>query len=361
LYDFKLTDRADVAEFHICEHVRDWNNGPPTTTSEKATLDAIAARLDSCPPHVTTMELRINCAGGLMHVAGGICDLLSRSRFSVITSIENLALSAGAVVSQAGKVRRMAEDGLWMIHPSTMPIDLSQFPGGLFIFHEEGLREYADLLHRSTEQSVRICAERSGRTAADIQKLFRQHLTAEEAKSENLIDEIIPARPPLGGDLRPGMGFPASAKSTWLKAGEGAADNRSNDDRARDNLARYLRGTNSRIKCPIYFVADRPFAVKGNTAPHKVATQVGDSRTACALFMNRTMAEEVSRGLRQCQGGTWTVATLPDEAAVRRLVKVMRIDHPDWGFTLDARSRLAEFVERLRIYVHSEILEMLTA
>jgi ATP-dependent protease ClpP protease subunit len=237
-FRFELTDRPDVAEFQIYDTVGDFlTGGAPTQESERATVDAIGAQLASLPSTVTTLNVRINVVGGLNHVACGIYHLLRQSRFSVVTSIENLALSAGATIAQAGAVRRMAADGLFMIHSATMPIDLTMFPKGMFIFTAPNMREYAAMLDRATESTVRILADRSGRKERNIRQLFEVYLGADAAWQNGMVDEIVPARPPLIGDLTDTLPLHLRRQrqdGPGVSCGEPVGE--------LDNLTRYLRG-----------------------------------------------------------------------------------------------------------------------
>jgi ATP-dependent protease ClpP protease subunit len=150
------------------------------------------AALAAIPPRVSEINVRINLPGGHANISIGLHDLLRGWRGRVVTSVEQVAWSSGAVLSQAGSVRRMAADGIFGTHHANVTIDLSVVPTGVFIAPAADLRRYADLVDQMDEQCIRIFADRTGRSAADVRALLDKDdcMTAQEAKAWGLIDEI---------------------------------------------------------------------------------------------------------------------------------------------------------------------------
>jgi ATP-dependent protease ClpP protease subunit len=154
---FEPTDDPAVVELRIgtgdCYAV----NGPAQEQFRQFRT-AIAA----LSPGVNEINVRINLDGGHSNIAIGLHDLLRGWRGRVITSVEQVAWSSGAVLAQAGSVRRMAADGLFGMHHANLTIDLSVVPGGRLVCPAADLRRYADMVDQADEQCIRIFAERTG-------------------------------------------------------------------------------------------------------------------------------------------------------------------------------------------------------
>src|SRR5580704_4581129 len=99
---FSKTDAPAVVELKIggenCFEV----NGPPGET-----LGRFSEALAALPPTVCEIVVRINLGGGHANNAIGIYDMLKRWRGRVVTSIEPVAWSTGAIIAQVGSVRRI--------------------------------------------------------------------------------------------------------------------------------------------------------------------------------------------------------------------------------------------------------------
>lgn len=196
-----------IVEIHIVGYASNWNeNHPPTNEYANATLNLLKGKILGLPAHVKEITIRLNCTGGSVHIAVGLYQLLKHSRFKVTTITQNLALSAGATLMQCGHHRQMASDGILMLHPPILEVDLKMFPNGEFKFTMAGLNEYAAAMEHANREQYRVFTERTGRTAADIHTLDERHLNAHEALAANLIDEIIDV-PPL----------PITHKPAWME------------------------------------------------------------------------------------------------------------------------------------------------
>jgi ATP-dependent protease ClpP protease subunit len=187
---FQQTGRSDVVELQICDGIGYSNDG-----HAEASFGEFGAKLAFLDPHVKELDVRINSMGGHHHIAIGIHDLLVGSRFRVVSTIEGMAFSCGAIVSQGAAWRRMAADGVFMMHRAVLTADLQMFPDGFFRSSAADLRKYADWLDAASEEAVRIFMRRTGRGASDIRELYDSFLNAEEAKAAGLVDEIVEARP----------------------------------------------------------------------------------------------------------------------------------------------------------------------
>jgi ATP-dependent protease ClpP protease subunit len=185
-YDLIKTD-SNTAELRVTS----WVDLVANDGDGKATLDALTAMIAGLPARINRIDVRLNCVGGVSFVALGLVDFL-RSRFHVITStIENIAMSAGATIAQAGHVRRIAADGVCLIHPTILHVR------GYDRFTASRLRELANTLDDQTEKSERLYVERSGRNGTDIRAVYERVLNAQESLEAGLVDEIIEARAPL--------------------------------------------------------------------------------------------------------------------------------------------------------------------
>jgi ATP-dependent protease ClpP protease subunit len=185
--------RPEIAEVQILDGLGLPADGPDAN----AVLEKFSAQLAKLSRRVQELDLRINSTGGSSHVAVGIHDLLKRSRFRVVTTIEGMGMSLGAIIAQSGARRRMASDGVFQMHESVVMISIKQCPHGEWAWTAAELRAYADGLDISMKDQIGIFTERTGRS--DIRGMFGAYLNAEEARAANLIDEVVEARPLPGG------------------------------------------------------------------------------------------------------------------------------------------------------------------
>ncbi len=184
---FKETGDPAVAELQITDGLGHERNRVPAEAFALfgSELEALSKR------GVRKLDVRISSTGGHANIAIGICDLLFRWPGEVTTRVE-IAFSAGSIIAQAGRVRRMAADGLIHTHPCRLRIDLETVPSGIAMFGAADLRRYADACDQMSERVLRIYSERSGRNSSDMRFLVERDntLNANEAKALGLVDEI---------------------------------------------------------------------------------------------------------------------------------------------------------------------------
>jgi ATP-dependent protease ClpP protease subunit len=186
---FKTTDNPSVVELRIGGEDCYQLNGQPGET-----LRRFSEALAALSPSVREIVIRINAQGGHCNIGIGIFDMLRRWRGRVVTSIEPVAWSTGAILSQVGAHRRIAANGIIGPHKNRMTIDLSIVPGGTAYYTTPGLRLYADAVDQGSRVIAKIFAKRTGRSMSEVNALLDKDtcLNAREALAWGLVDEIGP-------------------------------------------------------------------------------------------------------------------------------------------------------------------------
>lgn len=137
---------------------------------------------------VNRIIVNINSPGGSVDHGISIHDLLAQSNAHVTTNISGMTASIATVIGQAGKVRRISDNSLYLIHPASY--------GLIGRFNGYELKDIADDLSKIDDRITNIYAKRSGVERAKIEKLMKAQngqgkwITAKEAKEFGLIDEI---------------------------------------------------------------------------------------------------------------------------------------------------------------------------
>jgi ATP-dependent protease ClpP protease subunit len=192
---FKETDDPAVAELQICDG-QGLGSGRKGDSGHEIARE-FGRQLAGLPRTVREIDARINSFGGKCDVALCLHDALKRCSLRLVTTIEGMALSSPAIIVQTGSPRRMAANGVIWAHRAVQMLDYSDDPNGCCVVTAEMLRQFADKLDEMNEYSIRIFAERSGRSKSDVQTMFDADdcMNAEEAKAWGLVDEIVDARP----------------------------------------------------------------------------------------------------------------------------------------------------------------------
>lgn len=136
------------------------------------------------------LKVHIDSPGGDAAQGVAIYNLLTQHPVAVETIVEGWAASAASIILQAGDVRRVAENGLVMIHSAW----------GLAIGNKVEMRKTADILEKLDGQLALTYARRSG----DVERrddflAFMEAetwFTGDEALEEGLADDVMRAKAP---------------------------------------------------------------------------------------------------------------------------------------------------------------------
>lgn len=158
-------------------------------TGEKSenTIEEFQKKLDA----VTTPKIRveINSYGGDLRDGISIHDALVKHPAQVETLIEGLSASAATIIAQAGNVRKMSSNALYLIHRAMFGI--------AGYYNQNDLDSFATELKTMDSVILNIYTKRSGKAQADVETLLDVNtghgrwISAEEALEQGLIDEII--------------------------------------------------------------------------------------------------------------------------------------------------------------------------
>ncbi|QYA42070.1 Clp protease ClpP [Macrococcoides bohemicum] len=136
---------------------------------------------------VEEITVNINSPGGDVYEGIAIHNMLKRHKAKVIVNIDGLAASIASVIAMAGDVVRMPNNAMIMIHNAMSGV----------VGNANDLREVADLLDKVTSTLMNTYLEKTEKLNADTLKALldaETWLTAEEAFSYGLIDEVITSK-----------------------------------------------------------------------------------------------------------------------------------------------------------------------
>lgn len=130
-----------------------------------------------------TIEVWLHCYGGSVFDGNIIFNSLIKAESEVNTNVIGVGASMGAVLSQAGKVRRQVSNGFLMIHAA------SGYTHGNYQDHLNN----ANLLKEIEKHFKKMLIAKTGKTAKEVAKwlIGDNWFSAEQAKEAGLIDEII--------------------------------------------------------------------------------------------------------------------------------------------------------------------------
>lgn len=137
--------------------------------------------------------VNIRSTGGDVNDALLIYEQLKSLKAKVVTQCYGYTASAATIIAQAASEgeRRMSENALYLIHQSSTSMEgnTQKLSGGI------------ELLRKTDERIAKIYSDASGRPAEEFLTLMGENegrgkwLSAEEALSAGLIDEIIGSKP----------------------------------------------------------------------------------------------------------------------------------------------------------------------
>lgn len=131
------------------------------------------------------LTVRIHSGGGSVIDGLPIFDTLDNSGLKITTVIDGMAASMASVLSQVGAIRKMASNGMIMIH---------RVKGGSYGTSDD-IRAYADLVDERETRIKEIFTEKTGQEADTVNGWFSKNtdwwINAKEALQLGLVDEII--------------------------------------------------------------------------------------------------------------------------------------------------------------------------
>lgn len=135
---------------------------------------------------IDSLDLRINSPGGNVFDASAIYNALVQHPAKVNCYIDGMAASSASWIAMSGDRRYMADNAMMMIHNAQ---------GVTFGDASEHIK-MADTLEKMDGMIAKTYADRSGRKAGTFKNLMDEEtwFTAQEAKDQKLVDEIIPGK-----------------------------------------------------------------------------------------------------------------------------------------------------------------------
>lgn len=132
------------------------------------------------------LEINIHCYGGSVFDGNMIYNAMVNATSQVNTNVIGVGASMGAVLTQAGKIRRQVSNGFQMIHAA------SGYTHGTYQDHLNN----ANLLKEMGKNFTSILMKNTGKTASEVGAWLvgDNWFSAEQALEAGLIDEIIDAQ-----------------------------------------------------------------------------------------------------------------------------------------------------------------------
>lgn len=129
------------------------------------------------------IEVNLHTYGGSVFDGNMIFNAMITAKSQVNTNVIGVGASMGGILSQAGEIRRQVNNGFLMIHAAT---------GGTYGTAKDHLSS-ANLLSEMEKQFVKLLVAKTGKPAKDVKNWLvgDNWFSAEQAKKEGLIDEII--------------------------------------------------------------------------------------------------------------------------------------------------------------------------
>lgn len=129
-----------------------------------------------------TVHVNISSLGGSVDHGLAIHDALSSLKAKVITNVTGLTASAATIIAQAGDVRRMSDNSLYLIHRAWT------FAMG----NADDMVEMASTLEKIDDRILSIYTKKSGKDKDKIWGAMQadQFLSPDEALALGLVDEV---------------------------------------------------------------------------------------------------------------------------------------------------------------------------
>ena len=130
--------------------------------------------------------VNINSLGGDVSHGLGIHDILAQHEAEIETNVQGLTASAATIIAQAGDVRKMSDNALYLIHQ----------PWSIFLSNVNELEQELEDMRTVNDRLVAIYTKRSGTPEEDIRALMNEAngngkwISADEALEMGLVDEV---------------------------------------------------------------------------------------------------------------------------------------------------------------------------
>lgn len=192
-FSFEIKDSAGTVEINI-EGTIGCPISDGSNESAVATYNEFKRKIsDIGASNARKVVVNIRSTGGDVNDALLIYEQLKSLKAKVVTQCYGYTASAATIIAQAASegMRRMSENALYLIHQSSTSIEgpTQKLAGGI------------ELLRKTDERIAKIYSDASGRPAEEFLTLMGENdgsgkwLSAEEALSAGLIDEIIGSKP----------------------------------------------------------------------------------------------------------------------------------------------------------------------
>lgn len=192
-FSFEIKDSAGTVEINI-EGTIGFPISDGSNESAVATYNEFKRKIsDIGASNARKVVVNIRSTGGDVNDALLIYEQLKSLKAKVVTQCYGYTASAATIIAQAASegMRRMSENALYLIHQSSTSIEgpTQKLAGGI------------ELLRKTDERIAKIYSDASGRPAEEFLTLMGENdgrgkwLSAEEALSAGLIDEIIGSKP----------------------------------------------------------------------------------------------------------------------------------------------------------------------
>ena len=192
-FTFEINNSAGTVEININGTIG-CPIGDGSDESAIATYNEFKRKIsDIGASNARKVVVNIRSTGGDVNDALLIYEQLKSLKAKVVTQCYGYTASAATIIAQAASegMRRMSENALYLIHQSSTSIEgpTQKLAGGI------------ELLRKTDERIAKIYSDASGRPAEEFLTLMGENdgrgkwLSAEEALSAGLIDEIIGSKP----------------------------------------------------------------------------------------------------------------------------------------------------------------------
>jgi ATP-dependent Clp endopeptidase proteolytic subunit ClpP len=169
-----------VAEVLFYKHISEYG------MLNAATFNAELRKLER---EYDEMRLRIHSPGGSIFEGVAMYHAMQASTLKITTCVDGLAASMASAILQGGEHRQMGRFARIMIHQGSGSV------GG----SANQIKNYAELLETLNNDLTEIYAQATGKSTEWIKKNWMAEgkdtwINAEQAKKNNLIDEIVDAK-----------------------------------------------------------------------------------------------------------------------------------------------------------------------
>lgn len=173
-YTLKAQEGGDSAELLLYDDIgQNWYGegiGAQQLIEDLANIEA------------STIDVRINSAGGLVFEGLAIYNALVRHSARIVTHVDGIAASISSIIALAGDEVRIAENAFLMVHRAW----------GVVVGNAIDMRATADVLEKLDDGLAQTYASKSGKTQAQARKWMdgETWFSATDAKEQGLADVI---------------------------------------------------------------------------------------------------------------------------------------------------------------------------